>query len=65
VTITVNGVEISLEFLPQLIDALDQALIIDKRQHVLRVTRSGADLRITDLTAQGFLTSAWNHKDPE
>lgn len=62
-TIIVNGVEIALESLPALLDAMDGALIIDKRQHVLRVTRDGKEMLITDLTEKGFLASAWNTRE--
>lgn len=58
-TITINGVEINLEGLPHLIEVLDQAIVIDKRQHVLRVRRYGKDMLIDDLTATGFNADAW------
>jgi hypothetical protein len=61
-TITINGVEVALEYLPELIDSLDGALIITKKNHVLLVSREGKAVVIDDLTAKGWTYGAFHSR---
>lgn len=49
-TIEVDGVPISLDFLPYLIKEIDGATIITKNGRVLTVERVGSDIKFTNRT---------------